>query len=179
MRKRELLEQNSSLYNRLQSVTDELEKYKKLYDENIEEINYLRRELAEMEIKANELASKAAEQENSKIPEPPADEEPQPVANEPVPLPIIETNLDSVLQFGAEVIGRIVIEGTKANNAFTEKPNEYSKDLINLVLGKTEVCKAAIFDVCGSSDADSVKRAKILEIEKDTIEYFENLYKQI
>lgn len=180
MRKKQLLELNTTLHNRLQTVTEELKKYKILYNENIEEINRLRRELAEMEIKmaeqkaeAESLAALSSAEEKNEA-EASLEEN-----NESVIIPIDEIPLDNVFEFASEIIGKIVLAGTKASNEFADKPNEYSKDLINLVLGKTEVCKSQIFDICNSNLDDETKRAEILKIEKDALEYFDNLYKQV
>ena len=178
MRKKELYEQNTVLYNRLQTVTAELERYKKLYDENIQEINALRRQLADIEIEALNNAKPAEEEFTSAfevVASP--DEKSEPVVA--VSAPIGDLELGDVLNYAAEVIGMIVLEGTKANNEFVAKPNEYSKDLINLVLGKTEVCKSSIYEICNSDADDSVKRAQIDVVYKEAVEYFGGLYKQL
>ncbi len=173
MRKKDLFEQNTVLYNRLQSVSAELDKYKKLYSENISEINTLRKQLADMETQINsekeqkaEIPTEANEAEIS-----------TPKTNTYVPL--TDVVLEDVMQYGAAIIGKIVLEGTKANNSFADKPNEYSKDLINLVLGKTEVCKSSIYEICKSDASDDSKKTEIDKVYKDAIDYFNSLYKQI
>lgn len=165
-----MLEQNTVLYNRLQTALEELEKYKKLYKENIEEINSLRRQLANME-KQNAPAPMITE-------EAPAvhgifdTEQPK---SEPAP----DVKLSDIMQYGAEVIGKIVLEGTKASNSFRDNPNEYSKDLINLVLGKTEVCKSTICEICASEADEAEKKKNIDNVQKDAADYFQGLYKQV
>lgn len=169
VRKKELFEQNTVLFNRLQTATAELEKYKKLYKENIEEINSLRRQLVEME--------------KTKISVPEIEEASATHAIfDSIPVesaPLCEVELPDVMQYGADVIGKIVLEGTKASNSFRDNPNEYSKDLINLVLGKTEVCKSAIYDICRSDAELDVMRSNIDEVYKDAADYFASLYKQV
>ena len=91
----------------------------------------------------------------------------------------IEVELPDIIQYGAQVIGKIVLEGTKASNSFKSNPSEYSKDLINLVLGKTEVCKSTIYDICQSAAEDAEKIKNIDDVYKDAADYFQSLYKQV
>lgn len=173
MRKKDLFEQNTVLYNRLQSVSAELDKYKKLYSENISEINTLRKQLADMETKMNSAAEEKAESP-AQINEV---EILTPKTN--IYTPLTDVVLEDAMQYGATIIGKIVLEGTKANNSFADKPNEYSKDLINLVLGKTEVCKSAIYEICKSDADNDGKKAEIDKVYKEAIDYFGSLYKQV
>ena len=186
MRKNDLFEQNTFLFNRLQMVTAELEKYKKLYDENIKEINALRRALAEMEtacaVAQNEEV--VSQTDNTPAIEETSDveacEECETVVTETPSMPTLEdVTLEGASQYAAEVIGKLVLEGAKLSAKFAEKPNEYSKDLINLVLGKTEVCKSAILDICNSESDDAVKRAQIDVVFTEAVEYFGSLDKQV
>lgn len=186
MRKNDLFEQNTFLFNRLQMVTAELEKYKKLYDENIKEINALRRALAEMEtacaVAQNEEV--VSQTDNTPAIEEISDfkacEECETVVTETPSLPTLEdVTLEGASQYAAEVIGKLVLEGAKLSAKFAEKPNEYSKDLINLVLGKTEVCKSSILDICNSDSDDAVKRAQIDVVYTEALEYFGSLDKQV
>ncbi len=170
VRKKDLLEQNTVLYNRLQTALEERDKYKKLYKENIEEINSLRRQLCEME--------------KQYTPTPPVTESESAVhgifEDHPIKEEITaEVKLPDIMQYGAEVIGKIVLEGTKASNSFRDNPNEYSKDLINLVLGKTEVCKSAICEICAGDAEETEKQKNIDDVFKDATDYFQSLYKQV
>ena len=186
VRKNDLFEQNTFLFNRLQMVTAELEKYKKLYDENIREINALRRALAEMETacEAEQSEEGAFYDESTSDFEKTTDvevfEESATVVSESQSLHTLEdVTLEGASQYAAEVIGKLVLEGAKLSAKFAEKPNEYSKDLINLVLGKTEVCKSAILDICNGDSDDAVKRAQIDVVFTEAVEYFGSLVKQV
>ena len=168
MRKKDLFEQNTVLYNRLQTVTAELKKYKELYSQNIAEINSLRKALAEMETKN---VSEAPSPVEIKVPVEDVVE---------VEAPSIEIpKLDPAAEYGAEVIGKIVLEGTKLSNSFAENKNSFSVDLINLVLGKTEVCKSAIYEICQSDKSEQEKRELIDSIFSECTDYFGGLTKQI
>lgn len=180
MRKKDLFEQNAALFNRLQSVSAELEKYKKLYSENITEINSLRRRLADIELEAER---KTAEESAEKEPEPTESTETvkaQSPAEETQLKPLSDVVLENTaMQKGAEVIGRIVFDAAKTCNEFADKPTEYSKDLINLVLGKTEVAKSEIYEICRSEQTEEQKIAAIDAVYDSTTDYFSNLHKQI
>ena len=173
VRKKDLFEQNTLLYNRLQTALDELDKYKKLYKENIEEINSLRRQLVEMEKQQIEAAPPVLTEQAPPVISAIFDTE------EPKVQTDIEVELPDIIQYGAQIIGKIVLEGTKASNSFRDNPSEYSKDLINLVLGKTEVCKSAIYDICHTDAEDAEKIKNIDDVYKDAADYFQSLYKQV
>ncbi len=167
MRKKELFEQNTVLHNRLHTVSVELKKYKELYSKNIAEINSLRQQLAEMEI---ELLNR----KNEEKAEPCIQTEEKAVEEKSV-----VPELEEISQYGAEIIGKIVMEGTKISNSFVGNSNDLSVDLINLLLGKTEVCKAKIYDICRDDISDSEKKNKIDAVYGDCIDYFSSLIKQI
>ena len=175
MRKNELFEQNSFLFNRLQSVNAELEKYKKLYEENIKEINALRHALAKTEMEAAAEAQRETQQPEISA----AEQEPEHERRESRKIIPCDVTLDGADAYGAEIIGKIVLEGAKASRFFAESPNEYSKDLINLVLGKTEVCKAQIYDICKSDSDEAVKCARMDVVLSQAVEYFNNLNEQV
>lgn len=168
VRKKELFEQNTVLYNRLQTVTAELRKYKELYSQNISEINALRQALAEMELKT--LKDDEPETTIELIDDSFLDDQP---VSEALP------ELESATQYGAEVIGKIVLEGTKISNNFAEKQNDLSFELINLVLGKTEVCKSQIYDICSNNMVGDEKKTAIDAVYSECMEYFSGLTKQV
>lgn len=168
VRKKDLFEQNTVLFNRLQSVTAELEKYKKLYDENIKEINALRRELANIEIeKAKDDDLTNAESVLKEV-------VPEQQSNT-----LADVVIDGSMEYGAKIIGKIILEGTRISNDVAQSPNEYSKDIINLVLGKTEVCKSQIYDICKGDFAEDIMRQKVDEVYKDAVDYFNSLNNQV
>ena len=169
VKKKDLFEQNTVLYNRLQTVSAELKKYKELYAQNIAEINSLRKTLAEMETNM-QVADKVSQLAENKVLENKAE----------YSSPVVEVpKLEPVAEYGAEIIGKIVLEGTKLSNLFAENNNSFSVDLINLVLGKTEVCKSSIYDICHSEKDETEKRQLIDSIYNECIDYFGGLTKQV
>lgn len=174
MKKKELFEQNSVLYNRLQSALRELEKYKQLYSENISEINTLRRKLAELETELSVMLEEKNKQESRET------KRPEPVLPEKTALVTDEAEcLDDAMRYGADVIGKIIRDGTRINNTFAEGSNALSIDLINLVLGKTEVCKAQIYELCRSEKPIDELKKQIDGIYTECADYFDSIVKQL
>ena len=161
-------------------VTAELEKYQKLYDENIKEINSLRRALAELENRVNDDGNnEAVFEEDATFVEIEPESVIEEIEKDEAPITLADVVLEGVSQYAAEIIGKIVLEGASLSSKFAEKPNEYSKDLINLVLGKTEVCKGVILDICNDDSDESVKRAQIDVVYTEAVEYFKSLNEQV
>lgn len=179
VKKKELFEQNTVLYNRLQTVTEQLKKYKELYNKNTEEINALREEV-------DSLRAALAEKESKTLAEQPVtteetdftveDAKPSSAENKPIPL---DVELEDASSYGAQIIGKIVLEGTKVSNCVAEKQSDLSVDIINLILGKTEVCKAKIYDVCHSDLDNAAKMQMLDEIFNECVDYFSSLKNQI
>ena len=173
MKKKDLFEQNTVLYNRLQTVNNELQKYKQLYNQNIEMINSLNRQI-------DELNNKIAEMETAAIILPAESEPVINIIEESAEAPkVIEVELESVTEYAAQIIGKIVLEGTKINNSVAEAQSNLSVDIINLILGKTEVCKSKIYDICHSKADDENKKRMIDSIFDECVDYFNSLKNQI
>ena len=48
------------------------------------------------------------------------------------------------MEYGAKVIGQIVVSAAEYSNKLTIGSNSSQKELVNLILGKTEVAKSEI-----------------------------------
>ena len=84
------------------------------------------------------------------------------------------------IEYGAAVIGKIVVEAAKYINRVTSRgEQEYTKELINLILGRTEVAKSEILSIV-SSDAgtDEKKRGADVQLEQAK-DYFESIIAQV
>ncbi len=175
MKKKELFEQNAVLHNRLKTTTDELNKYKKLYNANIAEIAALREQLEELALNHTKLLEQLAkhDENNSEPQKETIIEKAKPVS---APLEVL---LEDISAYGAEIIGKIVLEGTKISNSVAEKQNELSVDVINLILGKTEVCKAKIYDICNSQIEDVKKKELLDALFSECLDYFASLSGQM
>ena len=161
MRKKKLIEQNLSLFENLQKTQAELSELKNLLNKNAEEIKTLKAKLD----KANEKS----------VPEP-AVTEPMRRLEEKV---IAAATLKPDMEYGATVIGKIVVSAAEYSNKLTFGGDDSKKELVNLILGKTEMAKAEILSVILTEDSFDVKCSKMDQIAVVTKEYFESVLAQI
>lgn len=90
-----------------------------------------------------------------------------------------EVNIPDDMAYGAEVIGKIVLSAAKHCNSLTTFPtNENLKELVNLILGRTEVAKSEILKIVA---LDIDRENKIVAMEKEASEaedYFKSVMAQ-
>ncbi len=83
-------------------------------------------------------------------------------------------------QFGARAIGRVVVNAAKSCNLITGKgESDNIKELINLILGRTEVAKAEILKIVTSDCEFHIKEEMINREVADAADYFESVIAQI
>lgn len=160
MRKKKLIEQNLSLFEDLQKTQREISELKKLLSQNADEIKSLKAEL-----------NKAKTEESQ-----PAVTEPMRRLEEKV---ISNATLKPDMEYGAKVIGKIVVAAAEYSNKLTVGGDDSKKELVNLILGKTEMAKAEILSVIETNDGFDVKCAKMDQIAAVSKEYFESVLAQI
>lgn len=160
MRKSKLIEQNLSLFENLQKTQAELSELKKLLGQNADEIKALKAELSKA--KAEEV--------------PPAVTEPMRRLEEKV---ISNATLKPDMEYGAKVIGKIVVSAAEYSNKLTIGGDDSHKELVNLILGKTEMAKSEILSVTQTDDTFDVKCAKMDQIAAVSKEYFDSVAAQI
>ena len=161
MRKKKLIEQNLSLSDNLQKTQAELSELKNLLNKNAEEIKTLKAKI-----------DKANEQSVTE----PAVTEPMRRLEEKV---IAAATLKPDMEYGATVIGKIVVSAAEYSNKLTFGGDDSKKELVNLILGKTEMAKAEILSVILTEDSFDVKCSKMDQIAVVTKEYFESVLAQI
>ncbi len=160
MRKKKLIEQNLSLFENLQKTQSELIELKKLLKQNADEINLLKTQL-----------EKAKEPEAE-----PSVTEPMRRLEEKV---ITNATLKPDMEYGAKVIGQIVVSAAEYSNRLTLGGDDSKKELVNLILGKTEMAKAEILSVIETGDSFDIKCSKMDQIAAVSKEYFESVLAQI
>lgn len=165
MRKKKLIEQNFSLFENLQKTQRELNDLKRLLAKNAEEINSLKNEL-----------EKARALQSAEITKVETVTEPMHRLEEKV---IANASLKPDIEYGAEVIGKIVVLAAEYSNKLTLGGNDNHKELLNLILGKTEIAKAEILTVTQSSETFEIKCVKMDQIAAVAKEYFESVIAQI
>ncbi len=148
MKKKDLISQNSSLFFK----NDELQgKYNKLKAEN-ESLKAKNVELIK------EAESIKAELESHKA-----------TPNLPER---IEYSFPQELNFAAKIIGEIVVEATMKCNSITRDINTENRELVNLILGRTEVAKAEILKITALDLTEEDKKAKIDNEKTNALDYF-------
>ena len=71
-----------------------------------------------------------------------------------------------------------MVLATKHSNELTEGGDNTFRELVNLILGRTEVAKADILNIVSSEDGIAVKTAKIDAVKAETEEYFKSVMAQ-
>ena len=158
MRKKDLMQQNLTLFDTLQKTQIELAELKKQLKRYDNEIKTLKTQL-----------------EASKAPEPEVTE-PMRRLEEKV---VTNATLSPDMEYGAKVIGQIVVCAAEYSNKLTLGGDESKKELVNLILGKTEMSKSEILSVIESNDTFDIKCAKMDQIATISKEYFESVLAQI
>lgn len=160
MRKKKLIEQNLSLFENLQKTQLELKELKRLLSKNAEEISSLRAQLEEKkEPKTETVVTEPMRRLEEKV--------------------INNATLKPDMEYGAKIIGNIVVSAAEYSNKLTIGGDDSKKELVNLILGKTEIAKGEILSVIQTNDSFDVKCSKIDQIAVVTKEYFESVAAQI
>lgn len=163
MTKSQLIKQNKELFEKIQYITVS---NKRLKDENAalkEKNEILLRRLSE--------ASKPAEVlQNTET------------SNEENPAEVNEEKAGVILspetEYGSQIIGEIVMQSVTYSNLVAERGKPNKKELINLILGKTEVAKSEILNI-SLSDASLENKFAMMDSQlSDTIEYFKSVLEQ-
>ena len=158
MSKRELLEQNIQLFDKLTAAEERISALEKQLAERDNEIIALKNERERLESKLNATPPlKALEAKVEK-----------------------QASVSPEIEYGAAVIGKIVVEAAKYINRVTSRgEQEYTKELINLILGRTEVAKSEILGIVSSdAAADEKKRGADAQLEQAK-DYFESIIAQV
>ncbi len=157
MRKKELLQQNQSLFEMLQKNQLEMNELKSRLEESDKQIEGLRVALDE--------AKRETETE-------------EPI-EEMAGNQVKDTDLKPEVEYGAKIIGEIVVCAATHSNKLAVGGDEAHRELVNLILGKTEVAKSEILSIVSSEDGLEVKCARIDTVLAEAKEYFESVMAQI
>lgn len=164
MRKKDLLAQNTALFERLQQAELCIKKLR-----------------AELEQKDLKIASLEKEDEVDSIFEtgiaPFKSDKTSDLSEQ------VQKNgsvrLDAITEYGAEIIGKLVVSSARYSNKLTSGGNTDHRELVNLLLGKTEVAKSEILSVIVGDGTVDEKKAAVNEIYERTEEYFVSVMAQI
>lgn len=189
MKKSELLKQNSELYHQLDEALKKLNELEKKFETVNKELEAEKSANEQLRTKTDAISAIEPEQSEKAVSTDGAETAPvffnpeSPKAPEGFGLFEKEDNapqitLEDDLQYAADVIGQLVIESAKCSNTLTEGGNTKYIELVNLILGKTEVSKAEILGIAKQDLPIEVKKQKIDGVKAATLEYFESVMAQ-
>ena len=155
MRKKLLLEQNIQLFDRLTAAEGEIKRLKN-------------------ELEEEKRRAAALKEENARLTEN--------KGSTAAPLKILESKvikqagITPDTEYGAAVIGKTVVAAAKYCEQLKTRDN--AKELINLILGRTEVTKAEILNIVTSDNVAEEKRRLIDEHLALAEDYFASVTAQ-
>lgn len=161
MRKKKLLEQNTLLFEQMKQLEIE--------------IALLKKEISKRnaEIKRLSAMQGTKEQISAGLTAKPENEQSEAVKKEPK-----DIVLDDITAYGSDTIGEIVLRATELSGRLSLEQSEENKELVNLILGKTEVAKSEILMVTEKENSFENKKSEIDNIKNNTFEYFESVMGQ-
>lgn len=161
MRKKKLLEQNTLLFEQMKQLEIEIALLKKEISKRNAEIKRLS---AMQGTKEQISAGLTAKPENEQ--------------SEAVKKESKDIVLDDISVYGSDTIGEIVLRATELSGRLSLEQSEENKELVNLILGKTEVAKSEILMATEKENSFENKKSEIDNIKNNTFEYFESVMGQ-
>lgn len=161
MRKKAIIEQNLLLFKQLEELRGE----NALKEKKISALEEQVRELSE------KLVIKVQEEPVAEVEDTPLKRLEKKVIN--------SANLQPDVEYGASVIGELVMEAANGSNRLTAAGNTENRELVNLLLGKTEVAKAEILAVVSDVGSLEDKKLKIDGVRDEALDYFKSVLAQI
>lgn len=158
MRKKVLIDQNLSLFEQLETLRADVA----VKDKRIKEL----------EDTVSELKAREMKETNDK---------PQTT----LPFKRLEEKVTNNLrlkpdfEYASDVIGKLVLDSASKSNSLTADGNTQNRELVNLLLGKTEVAKAEILSVVSEEGELAYKKEKIDNIADEALDYFSSIAAQI
>lgn len=158
MRKKDLLAQNTQLFDKITAAQLQISSLKKEIENRDGEIEELKREIERLNAKIN--ATEPLKTLEKKV--------------------VKQAEISPDVDYGASVIGKTVVEAAKCCNSVTVNGNpELSKELVNLILGRTEVAKSEILAIVSSEDDFENKKQKIDAQYESAVDYFKSATAQL
>lgn len=190
MRKKELIKQNETLTEKILEADKIIEFLKNQLKDKENEISFLKEKLNNITVVPDIVETEENTDENQLqtknettgevIPETVF----QPVIAQNyhdfdfVPQQISNSNGD-VQEYAVMAIGKIVTESVKINCVLAGSSNENRKELINLVLGRTEVAKEEISSLISADLSADLLKSSIDKESASAIEYFQSILGQL
>lgn len=158
MRKKKLLKLSEDLFNRLDASQIALDEAKKENRQLKEKIETLEKEIEDL--KKAEVQSEPLKQLEEKMKK--------------------QADFPLDTEYASQTIGKIVISAATYCNKLTAiSESNDAKELINLILGRTEIAKAEILKIV-SENTDFLLKKELIDAQKNSAEdYFNSVMAQI
>ena len=179
MNKNLLIKQNNELFNRINVLKSNNSALNSKINRLSVEIEAYKRKIAELENELQLLKSEKPVQEDAKV------------LQEETEISVVSTiqeneeanekekiELPAEFNFASDIIGNIVIKAASAIEKLSEANKENKKELVNLVLGRTEIAKAEILNIISSDVSFEAKQELINSQYDDANEYFKSILEQ-
>ena len=172
MNKNLLIKQNNELFSKIQllkkqnsALLSQLEQQNAATAACLKQIEQLRAELDGIKAGIQVVDAPSAEEAPLEV-APPANAE-KPESEEFI--------LPEEFNIASDVIGNIVIKAAGYINELTASDNPNKKELVNLILGRTEIAKAEILAIV-SSEADIEAQKELINAQYDeALSYFKSI----
>lgn len=157
LRKKKLFELNVELFKRNDLLQLEIEDLKKRLSQKEKEIEVLKTDIEKSNEESDATPALKSLQEKVQC----------------------DTDVNAETAFGAGIIGKIVVEATTKCNKLTSSPDsEDVKELVNLILGRTEVAKSEILKIISTDSDLEIKKEQILAVQTAATDYFDSVMAQ-
>lgn len=148
MRKKELIKLNTELFRKS--------------DDLLAQNRALEKENEQLKMKTEELTKELSELKEKLL-----------TQNECESEELLPTNIPEDKKYGAEVIGKIVLKSAMhCTTLSSREQNNTTKELVNLILGRTEIAKAEISKVLSDALPFETKKTLIDAEQADAEDYF-------
>ncbi|MBO7368827.1 MAG: hypothetical protein J6U25_00895 [Clostridia bacterium] len=155
MRKKAIMAQNLSLFEQLEKLRGECA----LKDKKIKDLEERIKELSEKTETPVEKADTPLKKLEEKV--------------------ISGASLKPDVEYASEVIGKLVLESANGSNMLTAGGGTEHRELVNLLLGKTEVAKAEILSIVSETGDFEDKKVKIDAVKDEALDYFSSVLGQV
>ncbi len=162
MNKKLILEQNELLKSNLETAKKEIDRLNK-------QVTQMNASIISKDLKISELEKKQSEKINNE--------------DFSSPLKQLEKKVEGVKEskgynYASAAIGEIVVESVRCSNKLTENGETRYRELVNLILGRSEVSKADILEIVKSDMDIDEKNHRIDMVKLDAKEYFRSVLAQ-
>lgn len=173
MRKKELLNQNISLFEQLEKCRIELK-------DATNELNAAKNKISKLELENKVLNSRIDYLSKNTLTDTEFTVKTQIVGEKTNAEKIIDNfELSEEMQLGSEVIGKIVVETASAVNKLSDCDDETKHTLSNLIVCRSELAKSEILSICNSESSSETKAEMIGSVLNETLDYYKSVLGQI